>query len=177
MSQTTDPRAVLAATPRRPKLKHPPRQMTAAQADGYARQAGLANVRAASLAGSAGLGDYVAQLGALSIARSIYVFTAEEIKMILGQADRVLDTDPPPEVRGCVIASKEKLIVSLLNTAKGLAETAKYEAAAPVAPEPARMPAFSPNVQIVVGPQQPIPQVAVSASMISLEKHGDPPSV
>lgn len=160
--QTTALSIPKSRAPRKPKK---PSLMTAAQADQAAVNAGFVSVRAKHLEGCARLGQYVTELGPLQSARGILMFAFSEIQWLMKQADGLIAKNPEPEVEAGVIATKEHLIASLLNTSKGLVDSCKVDMATPPTSEPPRQPGFGPGVAVQVNLTTPpaLPPAAAPA--------------
>lgn len=143
------PKPILPKKPRKPSL------MSAAEADAAAIDAGFVTVRAKQLKGCAALGEYGTQLGALYVARGIYLYTFSQIQRLVEQADNLISKNPEPEVEAGVIATKDHLVESLLKTAGGIVESCKIDIKPPATAAPSVMPGFGPNIQVNVNTPTP----------------------
>lgn len=153
MSQTTDPQAALAKTPKRRAGK--PALMTSREAQAAATRAGFICVRAERIEGAAVLGQYATELGPLKLARSWYVMAASEVQDAIVQCNNALAKNPEPDVENALLALKKGFIGDILLSARGMADSVKLDTAPPAPPEPLRQAAFAPNIQVNIGPPQP----------------------
>lgn len=153
MPATTDPQVALTKPPK-PRSRKPV-LMTNEEAQAAAVRAGFICVRADRIEGAAALGQYATELGPLKLSRAWYVMATSEVQNTMAQLDTALSRNPEPEVEGALLALKKGLIGDVLLAARGMADSCKIDTATPAPPEQLRPAGFGPNVQIVVGPQQP----------------------
>lgn len=143
--------------PKRPRKPRTPSLMSAKEADEAAVNAGFVSVRAKHLEGCARLGQYGTELGPLQMARGILLFTLSEIQLLMKQADNLISKNPEPEVEAGVIASKERLVTSLLNTSRGLIDSCKVDIAQPAPTTPPVQPGFGPGAAVQINFGTPPP--------------------